>query len=321
MKKLVSILVPCYNEEASLPQLYKEVCRLMDTEPACEWELFFIDDGSRDRTMEIIRQLAQEDGRVAYVGLSRNFGKENAMLAGFDHVAGDCMVIMDADLQHPPALIPEMLRLWEQGYEDVYARRNSRGKESALRRGLSMAFYRILSKSARYEVLENVGDFRLLDRKCINALRSLRETERYTKGMYSWIGFRKTEVTFDTNDRIAGVSKWSYSSLLNLAIEGITSFTTAPLRMATLMGFTVAIGALSYMIYVIVKAILWGEPVSGYPTIMTVMLFLGAVQLIAIGILGEYVGRIFNETKQRPVYVISQLKEREDISHQKERED
>lgn len=321
MKKLVSILVPCYNEEASLPQLYKEVCRLMDTEPAYEWELFFIDDGSRDRTMEIIRQLAQEDGRVAYVGLSRNFGKENAMLAGFDHVAGDCMVIMDADLQHPPALIPEMLRLWEQGYEDVYARRNSRGKESALRRGLSMAFYRILSKSARYEVLENVGDFRLLDRKCINALRSLRETERYTKGMYSWIGFRKTEVTFDTNDRIAGVSKWSYSSLLNLAIEGITSFTTAPLRMATLMGFTVAIGALSYMIYVIVKAILWGEPVSGYPTIMTVMLFLGAVQLIAIGILGEYVGRIFNETKQRPVYVISQLKEREDISHQKERED
>ena len=307
-KKLVSILVPCYNEEASLPRLYEEVKRQMDAETAYDWELFLIDDGSRDRTMEIILQLAQQDQRVSYACLSRNFGKENAMLAGFDHVAGDCMVIMDADLQHPPTLIPEMLKLWEQGYEDVYAKRNSRGKESPMRKALSLAFYRILSKSARYEVLQNVGDFRLLDRRCINALRNLRENERYTKGMYCWIGFKKKEVMFDTHDRIAGVSKWSYSSLLNLAIEGITSFTTAPLRMASIMGFTVALGALCYMIWVIVKAIVWGEPVSGYPTIMTVMLFLGAVQLISIGILGEYVGRIFNETKQRPVYVISKLK-------------
>ena len=230
------------------------------------------------------------------------------MLAGFDHVAGDCMVIMDADLQHPPTLIPEMLKLWEQGYEDVYAKRNSRGKESQMRKALSLAFYRILSKSARYEVLQNVGDFRLLDRRCINALRNLRENERYTKGMYCWIGFKKKEVMFDTHDRIAGVSKWSYSSLLNLAIEGITSFTTAPLRMASIMGFTVALGALCYMIWVIVKATVWGEPVSGYPTIMAVMLFLGAVQLISIGILGEYVGRIFNETKQRPVYVVRELR-------------
>jgi glycosyltransferase involved in cell wall biosynthesis len=281
----------------------------MDTETSYDWELFFIDDGSRDRTMELILQLAQDDSRISYAGLSRNFGKENAMLAGFDHVSGDCMVIMDADLQHPPTLIPEMLRLWEQGYEDVYAKRNSRGKESHLRKALSLAFYRILSRSTRYEVLQNVGDFRLLDRKCINALRDLREGERYTKGMYCWIGFKKKEIRFDTHDRIAGVSKWSYSSLLNLAIEGITSFTTAPLRMASVMGFTVAIGALFYMIWVIIKAIVWGEPVTGYPTIMTVMLFLGAVQLISIGILGEYVGRIFNETKRRPVYVISQLKE------------
>ncbi len=311
MKKIVSILVPCYNEEASLPQLYAEVCKLMDAESDYDWELFFIDDGSRDNTMSIIMDLAQNDARVSYAGLSRNFGKENAMLAGFDHVAGDCMVIMDADLQHPPTLIPEMLRLWEQGYEDVYAKRNSRGSESVMRKTLSLAFYRILSRSTRYEVLQNVGDFRLLDRKCITALRNLRESERYTKGMYCWIGFKKKEIRFDTHDRIAGVSKWNYSSLINLAIEGITSFTTAPLRMASFMGFTVAIGALLYMIWVIIKAIVWGEPVTGYPTIMTVMLFLGAVQLIAIGILGEYVGRIFNETKKRPVYVISELKERQ----------
>lgn len=309
MKRLVSILVPCYNEEASLPQLYAEVSKLMNIETEYDWELFFIDDGSRDSTMNIILDLAEKDARISYAGLSRNFGKENAMLAGFDHVSGDCMIIMDADLQHPPTLIPEMLKLWEQGYEDVYAKRNSRGKESPIRKTLSLAFYKILSRSTRYEVLQNVGDFRLLDRKCINALRELRESERYTKGMYCWIGFKKKEIRFDTHDRIAGVSKWSYSSLINLAIEGITSFTTAPLRMASFMGFTVAIGALAYMIWVIVKAIVWGEPVTGYPTIMTVMLFLGAVQLISIGILGEYVGRIFNETKQRPVYVISKLKE------------
>ena len=310
MKKLVSILVPCYNEEASLPQFYEEVSKLMNTETDYDWELFFIDDGSRDATMSIILDLAEKDARVSYASLSRNFGKENAMLAGFDHVSGYCMIIMDADLQHPPTLIPEMLKLWEDGYEDVYAKRNSRGRESLIRKSLSLAFYRILSRSTRYEVLQNVGDFRLLDRKCINALCELRESERYTKGMYCWIGFKKKEIRFDTHDRIAGVSKWSYSSLINLAIEGITSFTTAPLRMASFMGFTVAIGALAYMIWVIVKAIVWGEPVSGYPTIMTVMLFLGAVQLISIGILGEYVGRIFNETKQRPVYVISKLRER-----------
>ena len=309
MKKLVSILVPCYNEEASLPKFYEEVSKLMNTETNYDWELFFIDDGSRDATMSIILDLAEKDARVSYASLSRNFGKENAMLAGFDHVSGDCMIIMDADLQHPPTLIPEMLKLWEDGYEDVYAKRNSRGSESPIRKTLSLAFYRILSKSARYEVLQNVGDFRLLDRQCINALRNLRESERYTKGMYCWIGFKKKEIRFDTHDRIAGVSKWNYSSLINLAIEGITSFTTAPLRMASIMGFTVAIGALTYMIWVIVKAIVWGEPVTGYPTIMTVMLFLGAVQLISIGILGEYVGRIFNETKQRPIYVISKLRE------------
>ena len=308
MKKLVSILVPCYNEEASLPKLYEEVRKLMDSETNYDWELFFINDGSRDRTMDIITDLAEKDARISYAGLSRNFGKENAMLAGFDNVSGDCMIIMDADLQHPPTLIPKMLELWEQGYEDVYARRNSRGKESPVRRMLSLAFYRILSRSTRYEVLQNVGDFRLLDRKCINALCSLREGERYTKGMYCWIGFKKTEVLFDTQERIAGVSKWNYSSLLNLAIEGITSFTTAPLRMASLIGFIVAICALIYMTVVIVKALIWGDPVSGFPTIMTVMLFLGAVQLISIGILGEYVGRIFNETKRRPVYVVSQLK-------------
>ena len=307
-KKSVTLIVPAFNEEESLRPFYEQTLMTIDQLEDYDFELLFINDGSTDATQEILKELAAKDKRVAYIALSRNFGKEAAMLAGFDHARGDCAIVMDADLQHPPHVITEMLEQWELGYNDVYARRRTRGRESWLRRRLTMLFYRILARSSRYDVLQNVGDFRLLDRRCINALRNLRENERYTKGMYCWIGFKKKEVMFDTHDRIAGVSKWSYSSLLNLAIEGITSFTTAPLRMASIMGFTVALGALCYMIWVIVKAIVWGEPVSGYPTIMTVMLFLGAVQLISIGILGEYVGRIFNETKQRPVYVVRELR-------------
>jgi len=310
MKKLVSILVPCFNEESSLPRLYEEVSRLMDTETAYDWELFFINDGSSDRTITIIKEMFERDPRIAYVDLARNFGKENAMLAGFDYVRGDCMVIMDADLQDPPSLIPDMLRYWEEGYQDVYAKRNTRGKESWLRRRLSMLFYTILDHSTRYEVLRNVGDFRLLDRKCIDALRQLRENERYTKGLFCWIGYRKKEILFDRGDRVAGQSNWGYHALFNLAIEGITSFTTAPLRIATVIGLIVAVWALAYMGWIIAKVLIWGDPVQGYPTIMTVMLFLGAVQLIAIGILGEYIARIFNESKGRPTYLINEYKSR-----------
>ena len=310
MKKLVSILVPCYNEEASLPKLYEEVSKLMDAENNYDWELFFINDGSRDSTIDIIKELYEKDQRISYVDLARNFGKENAMLAGFDYVKGDCMVIMDADLQDPPSLIPDMLKYWEEGYDDVYAKRSSRGKESWLRRRLSMLFYSILDHSTRYEVLRNVGDFRLLDRKCIEALKQLRENERYTKGLFCWIGYKKKEIMFDRGDRVAGQSNWGYHALFNLAIEGITSFTTAPLRIATFIGLIVAVWALGYMGWIIAKVLIWGDPVQGYPTIMTVMLFLGAIQLISIGILGEYIARIFNESKGRPTYLINEFRER-----------
>ena len=218
------------------------------------------------------------------------------------------MIIMDADLQDPPELIEKMLELWESGIDDVYAKRKTRGKESILRRGLSCLFYYILDKSTRYDILKNVGDFRLLDRKCIEALKQMRESERYTKGLFCWIGYKKQEILFDRGNRIEGQTKWNYGSLFNLAIEGITSFTTAPLRIATFIGIIVAIWALCYMAWIIAKVLIWGEPVAGYPTIMTVMLFIGAVQLICIGILGEYVGRIFNETKNRPTYLIKKIK-------------
>lgn len=305
MKK-VSILVPCYNEEKTLPLLYQELRTLMDEGVGYLWEVLFVDDGSKDETLNMIKGYRGADNRIAYVSLSRNFGKENAMLAGFDYVTGDCMIIMDADLQDPPCLIPEMLYYWEQGYQDVYAKRANRGGESWLRKRLSLLFYKVLDNTTRFDVLQNVGDFRLLDRRCIDALRHLRETERYTKGLFCWIGYKKKEIVFDRGDRVAGDSKWGFWSLFNLAVEGITSFTTAPLRFATILGFVIAVFAFIYALYFITKTLIYGDPVQGFTTLIVIILFLGGIQLLTIGILGEYLGRIFNETKNRPVYIVDE---------------
>lgn len=306
MKK-VSILIPVYNEEKMLPLLVPELKKVMAQEKGkYEWDVMFINDGSKDGSLGMLRSICGQEPTMHYVSLSRNFGKENAMLAGFDYVSGDCMVIMDADLQDPPSLIPEMLEYWEQGYEDVYAKRANRGKESWLRKQFSLLFYRILDHSTRFDILQNVGDFRLLDRKCIEALRELRETERYTKGMFCWIGFRKKEVVFDRGDRAAGQSNWNFWSLFNLAIEGITSFTTAPLRFATMVGAVVAFAAFLFLLFYVGKRLIIGDPVQGFTTLAAIMLFLGGIQLLTIGILGEYIGRIFNETKRRPVYVVGE---------------
>lgn len=304
--KRITIIVPCYNEQDSLPALSDALKSLMGQLPQYEWEVLFVNDGSKDNTISIIKEIRKEDKRFCFIDLSRNFGKENAMLAGFDYATGDAVVIMDADLQHPPSIIPEMLEKWEEGYDDVYGRRLTRGKESWLRKKLSMTYYRILQKTTRVEILQNVGDFRLLDRKCIEELKKLRETERYTKGMYCWIGFKKCAVDFETQDRIAGESSMSFKALISLAIDGITSFTTAPLRMSAVMGFIVSLVAFIYMCFVLFKTIFVGENVQGYPTLVILILFIGGVQLISLGIIGEYLGKIFNETKNRPVYVVGE---------------
>lgn len=303
MKK-VSILIPCYNEAESLETLYAALLQLMDSQTDYQWEVLMVNDGSKDQTLSVIKQLRSRDQRICYIDLSRNFGKENAMLAGFDYATGDCLVIMDADLQHPPHVIPDMLKLWEEGYEDVYAKRVSRGKESWLRKRFTLLYYRLLQKTTRVEILENVGDFRLLDRKCIDALKQLRETQRYTKGMYCWIGFKKHEILFEQGDRQAGESSFNFFRLLSLAMDGITSFTTAPLRIATVLGLLMSSVAFAYMCYVLITTMIWDDPVAGYPTLMTVILFLGGVQLLSLGIIGEYLGRIFYETKERPVYLV-----------------
>lgn len=308
MKK-VTLLIPVYNEEATLPVLYQRLLELIHRNDSYEWEILFVNDGSSDNTLECIRRLRQSDKRVNYVNLSRNFGKEMAMLAGFDYTMGDCCVVMDADLQDPPELVDQMLKYWEEGYDDIYAKRRSRGEESWLRRELSLTFYRLLQKMSRIDILPNVGDFRLLDRRCVLTLRQLREQERYTKGLFCWIGFNKKGIEFDRGDRVAGRSSWSFLKLLNLAVEGITSSSTAPLRIATVCGVLCAISSFIYAIYFLIKTLLYGDQTAGFPTLIVVILFLGGLQLFSLGIIGEYVGRIFRETKGRPAYIASDYNE------------
>ena len=302
MKK-VSIMVPAYNEEQVLQKLFVELDKLMARHSEYEWEVLFINDGSRDSTLDIIKEKRKLDTRYCYVSLSRNFGKEKAMAAGFDYATGDCLINMDADLQDPPNLIDKMLELWEQGYDDVYAKRKNRGEESWLRKHLSLTFYWLLQKMTKIEILPNVGDFRLLDRRCINSLKKLHENERYTKGLYCWIGYHKKEILFDRGDRAAGKSSWNFWSLFGLAIEGIVTFTTKPLRLASVIGICIALFCFLYMLYFFTKTMIFGDPATGFPTLIIVMLFLGGVQLLSLGIIGEYIGRIFTETKGRPVYL------------------
>jgi len=298
----VSILIPAYNEEASLQFLFERLVKLMDANDKFNWEVLFVNDGSTDSTLILMSQIHEKDNRFNYLDLSRNYGKEIAMLAGFDYLTGDCMIIMDADLQHPPELIPEMLKYWEEGYDDVYARRSVRNGESFIKKQTAVIFYWFLQKTTKVKIQQNTGDFRLLDKTCICALRSMRETQRFTKGMYSWIGFNKKEILFEQQERIAGVSKWDYFKLLELAIEGITSFTISPLRLSSIIGVIVSLGAFFYMAYVFIEALIFGDPVKGYPTMMVVILLLGGFQLLSMGIMGEYLGRIFIETKNRPPY-------------------
>ena len=304
--KTVTILIPAYNEQAVLAPLYKRLTALANNNKKYNFEFLFINDGSTDNTLSIIKNYAKTDTRISYVNLSRNFGKEPAMLAGFDYTTGDATVIIDADLQDPPELIPKMISYWEDGYDDVYAKRRSREGESWFKKKSSSIFYKLLQKSTNVDIQVDTGDFRLLDKRAINALREIRESQRYTKGMFSWIGFKKKEITYDRDPRAAGETKWNYPKLVNLAIDGITSFTTTPLRIASFAGMIISLIAFFFIIVIIFKTTFFGDPVAGWSSTMAVILFLGGVQLLSIGIIGEYVGRIFNEVKNRPVYFVEE---------------
>lgn len=309
MKKLISILIPAYNEQEVLEMLFDRLETLATSNTSYNFEFLFVNDGSRDNTLEIIKKHAKSDGRVSYVNLSRNFGKETAMLAGFDYTKGDALVIIDADLQDPPELIPEMISYWEDGYDDVFAKRRSRAGESLLKKKTSQLYYRILQNSTTIPIQVDTGDFRLLDRRCVEALKQFRESERYTKGMYSWIGYKKKEILYDRDPRAAGETKWNYGKLFNLAIDGITSFTTAPLRISTYVGSFISLIAFLYITYLVIRPLFGVPTVPGYASTMAVILFMGGVQLLSLGIIGEYIARIFNETKRRPLYFVEEYHE------------
>lgn len=271
-----------------------------------EFEVLFVNDGSRDKTIQIIKEFRQKDERISYVDFSRNFGKEIAMIAGLDYAKGDCVVFMDADLQDPPELVPELVKYWEEGYDDVYARRSSRKGETWLKKFTSKMYYKVLQSLTRVPIQKDTGDFRLLDRRCVNALRKLRESQRCSKSMFSWIGYNKKEVLYERDPRIAGKTKWNYRKLIDLAIDGITSFTTSPLRISTYLSIPTFLALFVYFIYVIIKCITQNVAIQAFQAIILLILFFSGIQILLFGIIGEYLGRIFNETKNRPLYFVNE---------------
>jgi glycosyltransferase involved in cell wall biosynthesis len=304
MKELISVVVPAYNEEAVIEACYNRLAAIFDRLDGYAWELVVVNDGSKDATQSIVEALAQRDSRIASVDLSRNFGKEIAMTAGLDYAKGDAVVVIDADLQDPPELIEMFIDGWKEGYDVVYARRTHRDGETWMKKATASLFYRLMSKLSRVQIPRDTGDYRLMSRRAVNALLQLREHHRFMKGLFAWIGFPSKAVDYRRDPRAAGETKFNYWKLWNFAIEGLTSFTIAPLKLATYLGSLIAFCAFAAGLWVIAKTLLWGEAVRGYPTLMVTVLFLGGVQLFFIGVLGEYLGRIFGETKKRPLYFV-----------------
>ena len=305
-RQLISIVVPVKNEEEALPVLLQRLTAVFSHTPFSV-EFVFVNDGSTDRTLEMLEASRKNDPRIACVDLSRGFGKEIALTAGLQHSSGDAVVLIDADLQDPPELIPRFVELWQQGYDVVYATRTHRKGESALKRATAFLFYRVVEKTSQIRIPRDTGDFRLMSRRAVLALLELPEQHRFMKGLFAWIGFPQISVPYERDSRAAGTTKFNYWKLWNFAIEGITSFSTAPLKLATYLGLSIAVLAFLYALWIVVKRLAFGEDVPGYPSLMTVILFLGGVQLMTIGVLGEYVGRIFNETKRRPLFLTRQF--------------
>ena len=308
VKQVISVVVPAYNEEAVLPEFHRRIAVLFDKLPDYDCEVVYVNDGSRDGTQVIIDRLAAADERVSSVDLARNFGKEIAMTAGFDHARGDAVVVIDADLQDPPELIHELIKEWQHGYDVVYAKRTVREGETWLKRATAAWFYRLIQQVSRVKIPANTGDFRLMSRRSVDALLMLREQHRFMKGLFAWVGFPSKAVEYQRDQRFAGETKFNYWKLWNFALEGITSFTIAPLKVATYVGLCTSLFAFAYAVWIIFKTLVYGDIVRGYPTIMVTILFLGGGQLFFIGVIGEYVGRIFNETKARPLYCVQGYK-------------
>ncbi|NMJ43575.1 glycosyltransferase family 2 protein [Roseomonas sp. JC162] len=299
----LSVVVPAYNEQEVLPELHRRLAAAL-ADIGIPWEVVYVNDGSRDATLSVMLGIQAQDPRAAVVNLSRNFGKEIALTAGLDHArATEAVVVIDADLQDPPEVIPALVATWREGFDVVYAQRNTREGETWLKKATAAGFYRVMQRiGGKVQLPPDTGDFRLMSRRAIDALLQLREQHRFMKGLFAWIGFPSKAVRYDRAPRAAGETKWNYWKLWNFSLEGITSFTVAPLKVATYVGFAIAVLATIYLAFIVGRTLLQGNPVAGYPSLLAVVLFLGGVQMMMLGIIGEYLGRIFNETKQRPLY-------------------
>ena len=305
-REVLTVVVAARDEAEALPLLHARVARVLDglREEGVDGRILYVDDGSSDGTWEVMRGLASGDRRVSLLRLSRNFGKEAALTAGLDHVAEGAAVLLDADGQDPPELIPRFVEKWREGYDDVYGMREQRDGEGWFKRLTAHLFYRVIQRLSRTPVPTDTGDFRLLSPRALAALAQLRERHRFMKGLFGWIGYNRVAIPYRREPRLAGRSKFNFWKLWNFALEGITSFSTAPLRLATYVGLGAALLAFLYAVWIAAKALLYGDPVAGWPTMMVVILFLGGVQLVALGMIGEYLGRLYMESKQRPLYLV-----------------
>ena len=313
----VSVIVPMYNEEAVLEDCHERLCNALDLlEKKCE--IIYVDDGSTDRSWDLVSRMTSSNHCVRTIRLSRNFGKEAAMTAGLHSTRGQAVILIDADLQDPPELIPAMVEQWQKGFDVVDMKRKQRYGESWFKRFTASMFYKLINQLTEMPIPENVGDFRLIDRRVVDEINKLPERTRFMKGLFAWPGFRRTTMMFDRDPRLAGETKWNYTKLVHLAFEGITSFSTRPLRLATGAGLITSVTAIAMAAVVFAKTMIWGDPVAGYPSTIMVVLLLGGIQLLAIGLMGEYVGRLFIEAKQRPLFIVMDNNVQETVKINKE---
>lgn len=301
----ISVVVPCYNEEQALQYFYKEICKVSDEMNKFEFEYLFIDDGSKDNTLRELKKLSKEDKRVRFISFSRNFGKEAAMYAGFKKAEGTYVTIMDADLQDPPHMLVEMMKyIKEEGYDCVATRRTTRKGEPVIRSFFARMFYKIINKISNADVVDGARDFRLMTREMIDAILSMSENNRFSKGIFGWVGFKTKWLEYTNVERVAGETKWSFWKLFIYSLDGIVAFSTVPLSIASIMGFLFCLVSIVMVIGIIFKTVIWGDPVSGWPSLACIIFFIGGVQLFCMGILGQYLAKIYLETKKRPIYII-----------------
>lgn len=304
---MISVIVPCYNEQESLPLFYKEYRRIAGQMAYETFELILVNDGSKDNTLAIIKELAAKDDTVKYISFSRNFGKEGAIYAGLEHSRGDYVVMMDADLQDPPPLLPEMYKaITEEGYDSAATRRVTRKGEPPIRSFFARRFYAIMNKISRTELVDGARDYRLMNRKFVNALLQMKECNRFSKGLFGWVGFKTKWLEYENVERVAGETKWSFWKLFAYAIDGIVAFSTVPLQISAVVGILLALGSFAALVFIVVRRLIFGDPVAGWASTISVLLFTGGIQLFFIGVLGQYMAKIYSEVKARPIYIIGE---------------